>query len=202
MKPCRRLRGEFAMKNHPHDAQPSDPELLPADSIEVRHSKDSSSLHALAAIPAGANILQLEGDVSATRTRHSVQIGEGLYIDAPAREGARELARELAHEIAHELAHKTPFTSYRFRALNHACDPNARFVGRVLQARRDIAVGQEIFFDYTTTALSMVHPFRCTCAAANCIGMVQGFAYLSTTQQRERSSDLQPHLLRLIALQT
>ena len=193
MKPCRRLRGEFAMKNHPHDAQPSDSELLPADSIEVRHSKDSSSLHALAAIPAGANILQLEGDVSATRTRHSVQIGEGLYIDAPAREGARELA--------HELAHKTPFTSYRFRALNHACDPNARFVGRVLQARRDIAVGQEIFFDYTTTELSMVHPFRCTCAAANCIGMVQGFAYLSTTQQRERSSDLQPHLLRLISLQ-
>ena len=189
MKPCRRLRGEFAMKNHPHDAQPSDPELLPADSIEVRHSKDSSSLHALAAIPAGANILQLEGDVSATRTRHSVQIGEGLYIDAPAREGARE------------LAHETPFTSHRFRALNHACDPNARFVGRVLQARRDIAVGQEIFFDYTTTELSMVHPFRCTCAAANCIGMVQGFAYLSTTQQRERSSDLQPHLLRLISLQ-
>ena len=189
------------MKHHPHDAQPSDPELLLADSIEVRHSKDSSSLRALAAIPAGANILQLEGDVSATRTRHSVQIGEGLYIDAPAREGARELARELAHEIAHELAHKTPFTSYRFRALNHACDPNARFVGRVLQARRDIAVGEEICFDYTTTELSMVHPFRCTCAAANCIGMVQGFAYLSTTQQRERSSDLQSHLLRLISLQ-
>jgi hypothetical protein len=185
MKPCRRLRGAFAMKHHPHDTQPSDPELLLADSIEVRHSKDSSSLHALAAIPAGANILQLEGDVSATRTRHSVQIGEGLYIDAP----ARELARE------------TPFTSYRFRALNHACDPNARFVGRVLQARRDIAVGEEICFDYTTTELSMVHPFRCTCAAANCLGTVQGFAYLSTTQQRERTSDLQPHLLRLISLQ-
>ena len=197
MKPCRRLRGAFAMKHHPHDTQPSDPELLSADSIEVRHSRDSSSPHALAAIPAGANILQLEGDVSATRTRHSVQIGEGLYIDAP----ARELAHELAHELAPEFVHEAPFTSYRFRALNHACDPNARFVGRVLQARRDIAVGEEICFDYTTTELSMVHPFRCTCAAANCLGMVQGFAYLSTTQQRERTSDLQPHLLRLISLQ-
>ena len=60
-------------------------------------------------------------------------------------------------------------------ATNHSCDPNASFdADGMLVALRDIAVDEEITYDY------LLHPvpaspwsFRCQCGAAGCIGWLQ-----------------------------
>lgn len=55
---------------------------------------------------------------------------------------------------------------------NHSCDPNCGLKGQlVVVARRDIAPGEELTYDYGTTD-AMGPPMVCTCGTAKCRGMV------------------------------
>jgi hypothetical protein len=58
----------------------------------------------------------------------------------------------------------------------HACDPNARvsFTLMALVARRDIAPGEALTFDYFTTESAISAPFVCHCGASNCRGWIAG----------------------------
>ncbi len=73
------------------------------------------------------------------------------------------------------------------RRINHSCDPNAGIRGeRKLIALRDIKAGEEITFDYSTTAHPSVEPevwtMKCQCGSANCRGDV---ANISTVPPRQ-----------------
>lgn len=58
---------------------------------------------------------------------------------------------------------------------NHCCEPNAGISGQiVLVALRDIAVGEEVCYDYATTDGSAYDEFVCACGAAACRGRVTG----------------------------
>ncbi len=110
-------------------------------------------------------------------TRHSIQLNLDLHIECDASIGADEMRAR-----------------FPWRFLNHRCDPNASVVGRMLIARRAIAAGDEITFDYTTTEAVMAEPFRCACGAARCLGEVRGFLALSPEEQRARAGSVAPHL--------
>lgn len=59
--------------------------------------------------------------------------------------------------------------------INHSCEPSAGIRGQVtLVARRDLAVGDEVTFDYATTDSRPYDEFDCTCGAAACRGRVTG----------------------------
>jgi len=63
--------------------------------------------------------------------------------------------------------------------VNHSCDPNAGFDGQiVLVAIRDIAVGEEITFDYAIVLSDEVaqEPYRmeCLCGSPRCRKLVTG----------------------------
>ena len=80
---------------------------------------------------------------------HILQIEEDLYIN-PVRE-------ELAHLV------------------NHSCEPNTGFAGQISTvALRDIAVGEEICFDYAMCDGSPYDEFRCLCGSANCRQTISG----------------------------
>lgn len=74
------------------------------------------------------------------------------------------------------------------RSFNHCCDPNAYIQGRgELIAIRDIRVGDEITYDYSTTMVdgerikALGHPVwscRCKCGARNCVGRIDQFERL------------------------
>ncbi len=107
------------------------------------------------AFPAGALVLELEGVLTATPDRYSVQVGAGQHIEPP--QGSDDADPR-----------------YLWRFLNHSCRPNAEFVGRQLIAIRPIRTGEEITFDYETTEESMAEPFRCHCG--HCGGrLIQGW---------------------------
>jgi hypothetical protein len=83
----------------------------------------------------------------------SVQIEEGLYL-VPERLGPGD-------------------------RINHCCDPNAGMQGHSqLVARRAIAPGEEVCYDYAMTDSGSYDEFDCLCGAANCRGRVTGRDWL------------------------
>ena len=71
--------------------------------------------------------------------------------------------------------------------INHSCAPNTglRFMnnGIWLIAIRDIAAGEEIAWDYSTTLADAGWSMACQCGAATCRGTIGAFAALSPDQQ-------------------
>lgn len=60
---------------------------------------------------------------------------------------------------------------------NHSCEPNTGVQGQILVvARRPIATGEELTFDYDTTETS-AEPFTCHCGSARCRGTIAGSAW-------------------------
>lgn len=60
------------------------------------------------------------------------------------------------------------------RYTNHSCDPSA-FVDKssgYLFSAREIAVDEEITFDYLTTETRIKANFQCNCGATNCVGKI------------------------------
>ena len=82
--------------------------------------------------------------------------------------------------------------------INHSCDPNAGFLNGepILHALRDIAAGEQIAWDYSTSIAEAGWTLTCRCGAANCRGIVRAWPELSQAE-RER---LRPIALAYLAL--
>ena len=101
-------------------------------------------------------ILRLDGVVTETRSRHSLQLSPGRHLVPPPDLGADDND-----------------TRYVWRYLNHSCSPNAIVQGRNVVASGPIWIGDEITFDYTTTEDTLAIPFNCGCG--QCGGrLIQG----------------------------
>ncbi len=82
--------------------------------------------------------------------------------------------------------------------VNHSCQPNAGFRdGLVLLARRDIAPGEEITWDYST---AIDEPdfagFACRCRSPGCRGIVASYRHLEARVQAALWPWLLPYLKR------
>jgi uncharacterized protein len=74
--------------------------------------------------------------------------------------------------------------------VNHCCVPNAGLVGnRRLVALADIAPGDQITFDYSTTMDDGLWSLQCGCGHRECRGLVEDFRHLPRCVQ-ERYLDL------------
>ncbi len=128
-------------------------------SLSIDVSTEHRCLRASAPFAAGDIILVLEGLLSATPSRYSVQVGPNLHV-VPAPGIPEESVR----------------AAWRF--LNHSCRPNAAFDGPVLVALTALEAGDEITFDYNTTEATMAEPFACRCG--HCDGrMIRGHRHLA-----------------------
>ncbi|MDX6770811.1 MAG: SET domain-containing methyltransferase [Elusimicrobiota bacterium] len=88
---------------------------------------------------------------------------------------------------------------------NHSCDPNAGFLvagdGRVaLSARRPIAAGEEVTWDYAMAEADFLEDgvpesFECRCGAARCRGVIEkGWSGLSDALKAEYRPWCMPYL--------
>ncbi|MBU3683044.1 MAG: SET domain-containing protein-lysine N-methyltransferase [Phycisphaerales bacterium] len=144
--------------------------------VAVRDVRSGRGLFALDAASAGAAILELDGEILPTASRHSVQVG----------------VREHLHPHRDALAAGS-VDRCGWRFLNHSCDPNCWLDGLVLRARRDIASGEQLTFDYNCTEWSMASPFSCGCGT--CDGaMVRGYAHIDADGRARRAAHAAPHL--------
>ena len=116
----------------------------------------------------GDQILRLRGETTEYPSRFSVQIGPGQHMEVPA-----------------DVQVKQPLDRYRWRFLNHNCEPNAKFEIRILIAIREIKASEQITFDYNTTEYDLAMPFECHCKSDSCCGLVRGYRW----QQDQASAE-------------
>jgi hypothetical protein len=117
------------------------------------------------AIPAGSEILDFTGPLlryeQTTPQTLAVQIGPDLYLGASG--GMDDL-------------------------VNHSCDPNSglRIDGTSVQliALRDIATGEELCFDYSTTMDEDDFEMPCHCGRPQCRGVIRDFKHLPAELKR------------------
>ncbi len=84
--------------------------------------------------------------------------------------------------------------------VNHSCEPNAGLRGdRTVVAMRDIAVGEEITYDYAMSDGSPYDEFDCRCGAASCRGRVGGDDWRRPDLQRRYRGWFSPYLQARIA---
>jgi uncharacterized protein len=88
--------------------------------------------------------------------------------------------------------------------LNHSCEPNCGLVGgTLLVAMRDIAVGEEVTFDYAMCDASDYDEFACLCGEPTCRGTVTGSDWRDPVIQAKYMGWFSPYLMRRItALET
>lgn len=138
------------------------------EALRVQTSPDGCHVVAARAVPEGETLCRIEGEVRATPSRHSLQVGVDRHV----------------------LADDT--TAWRYT--NHSCDPNAALRGEALVALRPIVEGEEITFDYETTEVDMAEPFDCRCAAPTCRGVIRGFRHTTPAVRERLRPLLAPHL--------
>ncbi|MCX5661978.1 MAG: SET domain-containing protein [Planctomycetota bacterium] len=124
-------------------------------------------VYATAPIPRGAAILTMAGQrLTFAQTRDDLrcmQIGPNLYLGET------------------DPADPNAIGDY----LNHSCDPNVGFTQGTLtlHALRDIAPGEEIRWDYSTSMNEPGWRFDCLCGAGRCRGAVRSFCDLTPAEQ-------------------
>ena len=86
--------------------------------------------------------------------------------------------------------------------INHSCDPNLGMRGQiVLVARRPIATGEELCYDYAMTDGCAYDEFDCRCGSALCRGRITGDDWRQPLLQRRYRGYFSPYLALRIARQ-
>ncbi|HSV15089.1 MAG TPA: SET domain-containing protein-lysine N-methyltransferase [Tepidisphaeraceae bacterium] len=131
----------------------------------VRESPTGRGVFASTHLSAGARLLRFTGPLlryeQTTPQTLALQIGLDLYIGESG--GADD-------------------------CVNHSCDPDAGLVidGTDVQliALRDIAAGEQVTFDYSTTMDEDDFEFDCLCGSPNCRRRIRDFKHLPAEVQR------------------
>ena len=133
------------------------------------------------AVPAGTLLFTLEGELTATPTRYTVQLDADRHVDMPAGSPLEEV-----------------LDRYYWRFMNHACEPTAVIRDRSVLSLRPIPAWSQITFHYASTEYDMAEPFACECGSGRCDGVVQGFRHLARERREELRSLLSPYLLAVL----
>jgi uncharacterized protein len=157
--------------------------LSPSLEVRAEPEKGGFGVYAIDAVAAGEIVSVWGGyivDAGQLETlphevqQHTVQIEEGLYL---ATIGGAESAD----------------------FINHSCDPNLGLRGQItLVALRDIAVGEEVCFDYAMTDCTPYDEFECHCGTAICRGTVRGDDWKLPELWAKYASYFSPYLQRRI----
>jgi len=153
-------------------------DLQPWHGVAVVRNKTQFAVFTTTAIAAGQPVLQIDGVVVAVPSRFSVQVARDQHIELPPSVSLEEA-----------------MDRHPWRFLNHSCAPNVCLRGHTMVAIRDLHAWEEVSFDYHTTEAELASPFRCSCGAPHCVGMVRGFRHLDPWRQQALRPWLADHLL-------
>jgi hypothetical protein len=146
--------------------------------VAVLRKHGQFSLVATGPIESGTVLFAMEGILTESPTRYTVQLDRALHLDMPDSYGPDEI-----------------MDRFYWRFMNHSCDPNSLIRGREVIALKRIEPHQEITFSYNTTEYEMAEAFDCQCGSANCAGQVAGFRFLPRSERERLRPWLADHLL-------
>ena len=85
------------------------------------------------------------------------------------------------------------------RYMNHSCEPNTWFKdNHTLIACRNIEIGEEISYDYTTNDILVDYQMKCNCGADSCRQVITNKDYLDKDWQEKHGYHLPDHVLKAI----
>jgi SET domain-containing protein len=139
--------------------------------IAVRRSTiHGRGVFALRPIPAGARIIEYEGE--------RIDDAQALARYPETMDGENHT---FVFEVAEDLNIDGGSGGNTSRFINHSCDPNCETVDEdcriFVEATRDIAAGEELTYDYNIDAGEPITPsvkrrWPCRCGGRNCRGTV------------------------------
>ncbi|WP_205863057.1 SET domain-containing protein-lysine N-methyltransferase [Planosporangium thailandense] len=132
-------------------------------------------------VDAGGHLFAIDGELTDTPNRYTVQVGHALHVDLPESYGLELI-----------------LDRFFWRFMNHSCEPTAVVRGREVLALKPLQPWQEITFHYNTTEYQMAEPFDCRCGSSRCEGTIQGFRYLSRSERERLRPWLSAHLLAIL----
>ena len=84
--------------------------------------------------------------------------------------------------------------------VNHSCEPNCGLRGSVVViAMRDIAIGEELSFDYAMSDSVEYDEFECRCDAPSCRGVITGSDWRDPALQAKYAGFFSPYLASRIS---
>ena len=85
--------------------------------------------------------------------------------------------------------------------LNHSCEPNCGAFGTSsVISLSDIAIGEELTFDYAMTDSSEYDQFDCACGKSNCRGKITGKDWKKSELQEKYNNYFSAFIAKLIKL--
>lgn len=150
------------------------------DFLDVVEKDGRRAVVARVAVPAGAVVSRMRGELLEAPSRWSLQVDHGLHL------GKSGWSYD-------EMCHSCEPTCYV--DLSQRGDPKIRAV-------RDLASGDETTLNYCATEEELAEPFGCECGAGSCYGVVRGFRHLTGEQREAIVEILAPHLRRIYTDQT
>jgi uncharacterized protein len=83
--------------------------------------------------------------------------------------------------------------------MNHSCDPSCWFEGNYLMtATRDLAVGDEVTFDYSTSN-DWPQDWTCMCGSSLCRGRITGQEWKDAELAKRYEGHFLPHIAARVA---
>lgn len=138
--------------------------------------------------------------------------GRGVFVTRAFEAGERVLEGVIEQVVEANNVYANQLGPDRFAIqaglqpyVNHSCDPSCGVRdnaggGQDLVARRALAPGDEVTFDYAVQNLVIEHfPPRCRCGAARCRGQITGWRGLPPALKREYAPLVAGWLLELDA---
>jgi hypothetical protein len=125
----------------------------------------------------GELLFTIDGELTATPNRYTVQIDRDTHVDVPG-----------------EYDFEAILDRFYWRFMNHSCDPTVCVRGRAVISLKPVSFGQNITFNYNTTEFDMAESFACRCGSDRCAGRVQGFRHLSDEERHRLRPWLASHL--------
>jgi uncharacterized protein len=139
--------------------------------------------------------------------------GFGLFANAPIQKGElllimggdiinpQQLA-QLDHTFSiqvEENLYICPIGTQKAYRINHSCNPTVGPVGQItFVALRDIAVDEEISYDYAMTDGTAYDEFECHCGGEHCRGMISGDDWKRPELWERYEGHFSPYLQRRI----
>ena len=161
--------------------------------------------------------MQLSWHNPKTQRQQASEKGVGLFANAPIAKGELLCAWGGAILTDEELPNLPDFALDRTLQIeeglhissglidddadcvNHSCDPTGGVVGQItLVARRDIAAGEEITFDYAMTDSSPHMDMECFCGQPNCRKLITSNDWKLPELQERYKGYFSPYLQRRI----
>jgi SET domain-containing protein len=157
--------------------------------VEMQESStQGQGLYAVAPIYEGETVVVWGGGVIVPNNEYELGFTKGLY----------QPESGIHYDEDHMWTQLATEPDFEDAAINHSCEPNLWFEnGWPLVARRDIATGEEITFDYATGETWPMHS-RCCCGAKNCREYITGEEWKDAEYVKRYKNHFNPYIQGLI----